>query len=74
MIRVLETTEIEFATIKSRSWVAKQQKPVHESGQLVDTPKHLDVDDAQAGEGPPEVAPAPGEHARPHGLPHGQEA
>lgn len=65
MVGAFATTEIDLAVIQSGSRLAEQQQLVHE---------HLVVvGDAQATKGPPEVAPALGQHARPHGVLRRQE-
>jgi len=46
---------------------------VHELPEIPDRYRTLSANDAQACGGLPEVAPAPGEHARPHGLLHREE-
>ena len=46
---------------------------VHELPETPNRPRTLSADDAQACGGLPEVAPALGEHARPHGLLHREE-
>lgn len=64
-----DRSEPELTSVDRRS-TAKEQKVVDKLAELLDG-RHLRLlatGDAQAGGGFPEVAPAPGEHAGPHGL------
>jgi hypothetical protein len=73
VIQPQEPAEIELALVEDRGGVAEKKQLVHKPVQFLDATEGLHVGDSEARDRPPEVAPAPGEHARPHGLPRLEE-
>jgi hypothetical protein len=69
VVQPQEPAEIELALVEDGAGVTEKKQLVHESVQLLDATERLDVGDAEARDRSPEVAPAPGEHTRPHDLP-----
>ena len=66
---------LELDLIERGARVAEEQQPADELVHVVGAHlPHLERGDAQAAHEPPLVAPAPGEHARPHRLVRRQEA
>lgn len=62
-----EFPQLDLKRVQVRA-LKEDEEVVHEQQELLHGPWAVDADDAQARGEPPEVAPAPGEHACPHGL------
>ena len=66
-----ELTEFDLDSVQIGALVTPLEKIVHELPEVSGRPwavRSVTSDEAQAKGGPPEVAPAPGEHARLHGF------
>jgi hypothetical protein len=68
VVQPQEPAKIKLALVEDEAGVTEEKQLVHEAFQLLDAPECLNVGDTEARDEPPEVAPATGEHARPHGL------
>jgi hypothetical protein len=63
-----ESNEFDLDSVQIGVLLTQLEKIVHELPEVSGRPWAVTTDEAQAHSGPPEVAPAPSEHARLHGF------
>jgi hypothetical protein len=73
IVQPQKPTKVELTLVEDGACVTEQEQLIHEPDELLDATERLDVGDAEARDWPPEVSPAPGEHARPHRIPRFDE-